>query len=76
MKTIILCAVSAAVSAWFVSMQYENEGLRSQYDTGYKNGWKAALYKRPVHEELELVCAGLWFGRENQKYQERQNASK
>ena len=76
MKTIILCAVSAAVSALLVSLKYENQGMRDQYDAGYKNGWQTALYKRPVNEELEYVCAGLWIGEQNRKYMERENASK
>jgi hypothetical protein len=32
-----------------------------EYEVGYDAGWKAALYTRPVHEELEMVCLGLWM---------------
>jgi hypothetical protein len=31
-----------------------------EYDRGFANGWKDALYKRPVSDELEMVCLGLW----------------
>lgn len=36
----------------------------------YQQGWKDALYKRPVSNDLELVCAGLWVGEQNKKYQQ------
>lgn len=42
------------------------------YKMGYNQGRKDALYKRPVSEELDLVCAGLWIGKENLKYQQRE----
>jgi hypothetical protein len=32
-----------------------------EYEIGYNAGWKAALYDRPVNEELEMVCLGLWM---------------
>jgi hypothetical protein len=31
-----------------------------EYEQGFKDGWRSALYDRPVHEELEMVCVGLW----------------
>ena len=31
-----------------------------EYERGFNNGWKDALYKRPVSDELEMVCLGLW----------------
>jgi len=31
-----------------------------EYEQGFKDGWKSALYERPVHDELEMVCVGLW----------------
>lgn len=33
-----------------------------EYDRGFSDGWKEALYTRPVSNELEMVCLGLWFG--------------
>jgi hypothetical protein len=31
-----------------------------EYEEGFKDGWKSALYERPVSEALEMVCLGLW----------------
>jgi hypothetical protein len=31
-----------------------------EYERGFNQGWKDALYKRPVSDELEMVCLGLW----------------
>ena len=76
MKTIILCAISGAIAAFVTSEIYEGEDMRSQYDSGFKQGWHDALHKRPVNEELELVCAGLWIGNETKKYWEKQNEKK
>jgi hypothetical protein len=33
-----------------------------EYDRGFTDGWKEALYTRPVSNELEMVCLGLWLG--------------
>jgi hypothetical protein len=32
-----------------------------EYELGFDAGWKSALYDRPVNEELEMVCLGLWI---------------
>ena len=42
--------------------------MQKQADAAYKQGYKDALYKRPVSDYLEMVCAGIWVGRENEKY--------
>lgn len=42
--------------------------MQKQADAAYKQGYKDALYKRPVSDDLEMVCAGIWVGRENEKY--------
>ena len=31
-----------------------------EYERGFNDGKKYALYHRPVIEELEMVCVGLW----------------
>lgn len=31
-----------------------------EYELGYDAGARNALYARPVSEELEMVCLGLW----------------
>ena len=45
-------------------------------DHGTKQGMKNALRTNPPSEELELVCAGLWIGEQNLKYQEKDRARK
>ena len=42
--------------------------MQKQADAAYKQGYKDALYKRPVSDDLEMVCAGLWIGKENERY--------
>ena len=34
----------------------------AEYELGYEAGKRDALYQRPVSEELEMVCLGLWLG--------------
>lgn len=31
-----------------------------EYELGYEAGKRDALYQRPVSDELEMVCLGLW----------------
>ena len=38
-------------------------------DAAYQQGYKDALYKRPVSNDLEMVCAGLWIGEQHKKYE-------
>jgi hypothetical protein len=33
-----------------------------EYELGYEAGKRDALYSRPVSNELEMVCLGLWLG--------------
>jgi hypothetical protein len=42
------------------------------HQAGMVAGAKKALYARPVSDELELVCAGLWIGEQNRIAQERE----
>lgn len=49
-----------------------NAGHSHGYKKGFDQGYKDALYKRPVSHDLDMVCAGLWVGRENLKYQQRE----
>lgn len=43
---------------------------KKEADKAYQQGYKDALYKRPVSNDLELVCAGLWVGEQTKKYQQ------
>jgi len=45
--------------------------LEVQYKEGYAAGVRQALKNSPPSEELEMTCAGLWVGKQNQKYFER-----
>jgi hypothetical protein len=45
---------------------------REVYVAGYNDGYKDALYKRPVSDDLEMVCAGLWLGKETEKHIKRE----
>ena len=33
-----------------------------EYQRGFAEGKRYALYHRPVIDELEMVCVGLWMG--------------
>lgn len=60
-------AITALVLA--IAMPYS---MLTAYKKGKKQGWEEALNTSPVHEELELVCAGLWIGEQNKKYWEKE----
>lgn len=54
-----LICLLVVLSFWTgVSMQKVKDV--EEYEQGFKDGWKDALYTRPVSEELEMVCLGLW----------------
>ncbi len=57
---------------FFIGMGYGERQLKKAEAAAYQQGYKDALYKRPVSEELDMVCAGLWIGQENLKYQQRE----
>jgi hypothetical protein len=41
-------------------MEEVNATAIAEYELGYEAGNRDALYRRPVSEELEMVCLGLW----------------
>lgn len=41
---------------------------RDVYAAGYADGRKNALRLNPVGEDLEMACAGLWFGKHGEIY--------
>lgn len=57
---------------FFIGVGNGERQLKKAEVAAYKQGWKDALYKRPVNEELDMVCAGLWVGQENLKYQQQE----
>jgi hypothetical protein len=38
------------------------------YERGFEEGNRHALKLTPVSHELEMVCAGLWFGGKGEEY--------
>ena len=48
--------------------------LEREYRTGLREGRAMALKTNPPSDELEMVCAGLWVGKQNQKMWDKQNA--
>ena len=42
-------------------MEEVNATAVIEYELGFKAGARDALYTRPVSEELEMVCLGLWI---------------
>ena len=58
--------ISVAMLACLMLGIWHGKGLGEvkaiqEYELGYNAGWKDALYQRPVHNELEMVCLGLWI---------------
>ena len=51
-----------------------DNALDRQYQRGFAEGRGMALKTNPPSEELEMVCAGLWVGKQNQKMWNKQNA--
>ena len=51
-----------------------DNALDRQYQRGFAEGRGIALKTNPPSEELEMVCAGLWVGKQNQKMWNKQNA--
>jgi hypothetical protein len=41
-------------------MEEVNATAVMEYELGFKADARDALYRRPVSEELEMVCLGLW----------------
>lgn len=74
MKWVLAIALFLLGCAGLVYLGYLHG--RQVYVAGYNQGYAEALYKRPVSDELEYVCAGLWVGEETRKYQERNPSGK
>jgi hypothetical protein len=68
MKAILSLAL---VGALYLLAQ---SALEREYRTGLREGRAMALKTNPPSDELEMVCAGLWVGKQNQKMWDKQNA--
>jgi hypothetical protein len=42
--------------------------IERSYARGFAEGRGIALKTNPPSEELEMTCAGMWMGQQNQKY--------
>jgi hypothetical protein len=51
----------------FVCWLWSSMPLKQSWNAGYQSGYKAA-YKIPASDELEMVCAGMWFGGGGEQY--------
>ena len=73
-KTIVEIVSVALLCFLFFVLGTNSERFEAKRaeDVAYKQGYKDALNKRPVSHDLEMVCAGLWIGQENLKYQQRE----
>jgi hypothetical protein len=73
MKTFFETTAVALLCSLFFILGTNSERFEAKRaeDSAYKQGYKDALYKRPVSNDLEMVCAGLWAGQEDAKYQQR-----
>jgi len=59
-----------------IMMLNDHASMRHQYEFGFERGQKTALSTHPPSEELEMVCASLWVGKQNQIYIEREARKK
>jgi hypothetical protein len=50
------------------------ERAKRAHNEGFKLGMYYALKSDPPSEQLEMTCAGLWVGKQNQKMWNKQNA--
>ena len=72
-KLVVLWSVMWAMGCVLAAVILKNSWdthAQKKADAAYQQGYKDALYKRPVSDDLEMVCAGLWIGEQTKKYQE------
>lgn len=67
----LLLSGSLLAWVWYSSASAFQRGYQAGYVKGNQDGQRHALYARPVSDELELVCAGLWFAEQHRVYEER-----
>jgi len=67
MKTFVVGAVGVLIG-FLIAYVVQPQNLKDAWDSGYKTGGRDALSLNPVSQELEMICAGLWFGDEGKKY--------
>ena len=65
MRTFLIAALIGCV----LLLWYQRPSMKDHWQLGYEQGRKDALKTNPVSEDLELVCAGLWVGKQISKEQ-------
>ena len=68
MKIVFWASVIALV------VLYMDHKVDKAHAEGFRVGMNYALKTDPPIEQLEMVCAGLWVGKQNQKMWNKQNA--
>jgi len=59
----------AALIGCVLLLWYQRPSMKDHWQLGYEQGRKDALKTNPVSEDLELVCAGLWVGKQIKREQ-------
>jgi hypothetical protein len=67
MRTAGILVVGMAIGM-LVMYAYQPLSIQQAHEKGFKEGHKVALTLTPVSHELEMVCAGLWFGGKGEEY--------
>ena len=67
LKSVGILVVGAAIGA-LAMLAYQPLSIEQAHERGFKEGHRTALSLTPVSHELEMVCAGLWFGGKGEEY--------
>jgi len=62
----------AGIIIGLVYFLFDN-ALDRQYRRGFAEGRMVSLKTNPPSDELEMTCAGLWVGHQNNKYWKKEN---
>lgn len=71
-------AIALMLVCWALIAGYwiDKNDHKRELAEAFAAGAKHALYARPVSDELELVCAGLWMGEQDRIAMERESNGK
>jgi hypothetical protein len=72
-KVLVVVAVGSFQVLTLLALYQQGHALGrlDGYADGYADGYKAALNTSEPSDELEIACAGLWFGEQTKKQLER-----
>lgn len=65
--TIIAVFIIGIVTGVGLNSSYQGYDSKKMYENGYRD----ALYKRPVSHDLEMVCLGLWVAEQTAELEKR-----